>query len=122
MRILIQEKLNEITTIDSGEMVSDDIIEDDITYFGYQLSRNYKNSDMDKNYTYRTSITGYVIRRIKANENTTEIVDIATEEIVNKLKEFNFKCNTEDVSISNNIRKTKITGYVEYNEINNKLF
>lgn len=77
---------------------------------------------MEKNYTYRVSITGYITRRIEAEENTTEIVDVATNDIIDKLKELNFKCNSEDVSISNNIRKTKITGYVEYNEINNKLF
>lgn len=122
MRTLIQEKLNEITNIDSGEVISDDIIEDGITYFGYQLSRNYENSDMERNYTYRVSIIGYITRRINKKENTTEIVDIATDNIMKKLKELNFKCNSEDVSISNNIRKTKITGYVEYNEINNKLF
>ena len=122
MRTLIQEKLNEITNIDSGEVISDDIIEDGITYFGYQLSRNYENSDMETNYTYRVSIIGYIKRRINKKENPTEIVDIATDNIMKKLKELNFKCNSEDVSISNNIRKTKITGYVEYNEINNKLF
>ena len=77
---------------------------------------------MERNYTYRVSIIGYITRRINKKENTTEIVDIATDNIMKKLKELNFKCNSEDVSISNNIRKTKITGYVEYNEINNKLF
>lgn len=121
MRTLIQEKLDEIIDIDSGEIMSDDIVEDDITYFGYQINKNYINSDMERNYTYRVSIIGYITRRINAEENTTEIVDVATDYIINKLKELNFKCNSEDVSISNNIRKTRITGYVEYNEINNKL-
>ena len=37
MRTLIQEKLNELKSVDSGEIISDDIIEDNITYFGYQL-------------------------------------------------------------------------------------
>lgn len=121
MRTLIQEKLNEIANIDSGEIISDDIVEDGITYFGYQLNKNYLNSDMNRNYTYRVLIIGYITRRIKPEENTTEIVDIATEDIINTLKKLNFKCNSEDVSISNNIKKTRLTGYVEYNEINNKL-
>lgn len=121
MRTLIQEKMNEITNIDSGEVISDDIVEDNITYFGYQINKNYINSDMERNYTYRVSIIGYIARRIKSEENTTEIVDIATDTIIKKLKELNFKCSSEDISISNNIRKVKITGYVEYNEINNKL-
>jgi len=121
MRTLIQEKLNEIVNIDSGEIISDDIVEDNMTYFGYQINKNYLNGDMERNYTYRVSIIGYITRRIKAEENTTEIVDMATEDIMNKLKELNFKCSSEDISISNNIRKSRITGYVEYNEINNKL-
>jgi len=121
MRTLIQEKLNEIISIDSGEIISDDIVEDNTTYFGYQINKNYLNGDMERNYTYRVSIIGYITRRKKAEENTTEIVDMATEDIINKLKELNFKCSSEDISISNNIRKSRITGYVEYNEINNKL-
>lgn len=121
MRTLIQSKLQEIETIDSGEMISDDIVEDSVTYFGYQINKNFRDSDFERNHTYRVSITGYVIRRIKDTENTTQIVDDATDEIINKLKELNFKCSSEDVSIDNNIKKMKISGYTMYNEINNKL-
>jgi len=121
MRETIQKKLQELTDIESGIIVSDDIVENNKTYFGYELSKTYLNSDFDKNYTYRVSITGYITRRIDVEENTAEIVDKATDDILNQLKELNFKCNAEDISISNNIRKTAINGYVEYNEINNKL-
>lgn len=121
MRTTIQTTLNEIEDIECGEMIADDIIEDNVTYFGYQLTKNYIDSDFDKNNTYRVNITGFVTRRIQAEENTTQIVDDATEEIIDKLKELNFNCNSEDVSIENNIRKSRITGYVDYNEINNKL-
>ena len=121
MRTLIQNKLNELTDIESGEMIPDDIIEDNVIYFGYQLTKNYINNDFDKNHTYRVNLTGFISRRIQAEENTTQIVDEAAEDIVDKLEELNFKCNVEDVSIENNIRKLRITGYVDYNEINNKL-
>lgn len=121
MRTTIQEKLEEIENIESGEPITDDIIEDGKTYFGYQTSKIYLNSDMSKNYSYRISLTGHLSRRILVEDNTTEIVDNAVESIINKLKELNFKCNSEDVSISNNIKKSRISGYVEYSEINNKL-
>lgn len=121
MRTLIQGKLQEIDTVDSGEIISDDIVEDAVTYFGYQINKNFVNSDFNQNYTYRVSITGYVTRRIKATENTTKIVDDASDDIINKLKELNFKCSSEDVSIDNNIKKMKISGYTMYNEINNKI-
>lgn len=121
MRTVIQSKLNEISDVDSGEIISDDIVENNTTYFGYQIQKNYIDSDMARNNTYKVIITGFVIRRINSNENTTQIVDMAADEVVNKLKELNFKCDSQDVSISNNIRKTRIDGYTIYNEINNKL-
>lgn len=121
MRALIQNKLEELETIECGEIISDDIIEDDVTYFGYQVNKNFINSDFNQNHTYRVLINGYVTRRIKPEENTTEIVDSTSEEIINKLKELNFKCNSEDISIDNNIKKMKINGHTIYNEINNKL-
>lgn len=121
MRALIQNKLEELETIECGEIISDDIIEDDVTYFGYQINKNFVNGDFDHNYTYRVSITGYVTRRVKAEENTTEIVDNVADEVITKLKGLNFKCNSEDISIDNNIKKMKINGYTSYNEINNKL-
>lgn len=121
MRTIIQNKLNEIKSIDCGELISDDIIEDNITYFGYQVNKTFVNSDFDHNYTYRVSLTGYITRRVQSTENTTQIVDNASDKVMEKLKELNFKCNTEDVSIENNIKKIKISGNATYNEINNKL-
>ena len=121
MRTLIQSKLESIDTIDCGEIISDDIIEDGVTYFGFQVNKSFINSDFNQNYTYKVSITGYITRRIQATENTTQIVDDASDEIIKKLKELNFKCSSEDVSIENNIKKMKINGYTTYNEINNKL-
>ena len=121
MRTYIQNKLSELANIECGEIIADDIIEDNITYFGYQINKSYIDSDFYSNHTYRVNITGFVTRRIQATENTTQIVDEATETILDKLKEINFKCNSEDVSIENNIKKSRITGYVDYNEINNGL-
>lgn len=121
MRETIQSKLNELEDIECGEPIADDIIEDEKTYFGYQINKSYINSDMERNYTYRLSIIGYISRRKISTENTTKIVDEAAEKIIEKLKELNFKCNLEDVSIENNIKKIKISGHVEFNEINNKL-
>ena len=121
MRTLIQNKLEELETIECGEIISDDIIEDDVTYFGYQVNKNFVNSDFNQNHTYRVLINGYVTRRIKPEENTTETVDDASDDIIRKLKELNFKCSSEDISIDNNIKKMKINGHTIYNEINNKL-
>lgn len=120
MRETIQSKLEEITTIESGKIIPDDIVVENTTYFGYELSNNYMDSDLNKNYTYRQNITGYVVRLLNMSEDTQSIVDTAVEDIKNKLKELNFKCNSKDVNLTDNLIKVQITAYSDYNEINNK--
>lgn len=120
MRETIQEKLEELNNITSGGIISDDIVKESTTYFGYELSTTYLGSDLEKNYTYRQNLTGYVVRLLDVTENTKAIVDEAVEEIEDKLKELNFKCNSRDINISDNLIKVQITGYSDYNELINK--
>lgn len=121
MRTFIQNKLNEVTSVECGGFLPEAIIENGKTYFGYELQSNFISQDYSKNDVRRISIIGFVIRREQSNENTLQIVDDATKEIVNKLKELNFKVSTQDITFSKDIRKVKITGNVTYNEINNEL-
>lgn len=121
MRETIQSKLNELTTVDSGNFQPDDLIEIGTTYFGYQLNENYQESDFDKNDTRRVTILGFITRKIDSSENTLDIIDTASQDVKDKLKELNFKISLEDITLSDNIRKIKVTGYVYYNEINNNL-
>jgi len=121
MREYVQAKLNELTSIDSGNFIPDGMIEMGTTYFGYTLQEDYQNSDMSKNDHIRVSIIGFVIRKNKSSENTLSIIDDASKQIKEKLKELNFKVSLQDITLSDDIRKTKITGYVYYNEINNKM-
>lgn len=120
MRKTIQSKLNELTTVSSGRIVPDDVIVEGTTYFGYEISENYINSDLGKKHTNRVNITGYVVRLLDTSENTQEKVDTAVSSIKQKLKDLNFKCNSRDINLSDNLVKVQITGYTDYNEINNK--
>ena len=120
MRETIQSKLEEIENLESGKIIPDDIIVENTTYCGYDLSRNYIDSDLEKNRTYRQNLTGYVTRLLDMTENTQEIVDNAVEDIIDKLKELNFKCSSRDIDLNDNIVKVQITGYSDFNEINNK--
>ena len=121
MREYIQTALNELTDIDSGNFLPDGIIEIGTTYFGYTLTENYQDSDFDKNDTRRVSILGFITRKTSSDENTLEIIDEASEAVRNKLKELNFKISLEDVTLTDEIRKIKVTGYVYYNSMNNNL-
>ena len=91
------------------------------TYFSFTFTNPYLNSDFDNNYTYEVNVTGFVKRLIRSDENTLQIVDKATDDIISKLKELNIRCSSQDVSIENNVQKIKITGLGRFNEINNKL-
>ena len=121
MREYIQTALNTLTDIDSGNFQPDGIIEAGTTYFGYQLTENYQESDFDKNDTRRVSILGFITRKTSSDENTLEIIDEASETVRDKLKELNFKISLEDVTLTDEIRKIKVTGYVYYNSMNNNL-
>ena len=120
MRETIQSKLEELTSVQSGKIIADDIVVEDTTYFGYDLNTTFVNRDFDKNTTYRVNIIGYLVRLVNPSENTQAIIDTATTDIIDKLKELNFKCNSQDITLTDDLIKTQITGYTEYNEINNK--
>ena len=121
MRVYIQTKLNELSNIEIGPFIPDGMIENKTTYFGYQLQEDYQNSDMQRNDTNRVSIQGFIVRKITNDEDTLQIIDTASKQIKNKLKELNFKVSLQDITLSDDIRKIKVTGYVYYNEINNTL-
>lgn len=122
LRSLIQQKLEEIQDIEVSAEVPDDVIEDGKTYFSFSLQNNYQNSDYDKNFTYRLSLDGFIKRKNSTEENTLELVDKAQDEIKNKLKELNITTSFQDVSVLDTIRKVRVSGSVQYNELNNGLF
>ena len=121
MRETIQQKLEELKDIEVSAEIPDDMLEELKTYFSFNFTNPYLNSDFDNNYTYEVNVTGFVKRLIRSDENTLQIVDKATDDIISKLKELNIRCSSQDVSIENNVQKIKITGLGRFNEINNKL-
>ena len=120
IRTLIQTKLSELTTIDCGEAIPDGMVENNQTYFGYELQEIWLGSDLNKNYTMEISLTGRLVRRKTMTENTTKIVDEALQELKEKLKELNFKYTYNDINTDNSFKKIYVKGIVHYNEINNE--
>lgn len=120
MREVIQAKLEEIQDIEITPELPDDVLEENKTYFSFSVYNDYQNEDLNQNYTYRPNIIGYVKRIENLEENTLEVVDNATQDIVNKLKELNIRASYRDVTL-NKVCKIQVTGYNLYNEINNML-
>ena len=56
LRELIQSKFNEISVLESGPPIPDSVVEEGKTYFGYELSEDFLDSDMDSNYVMQVSI------------------------------------------------------------------
>lgn len=121
MRETIQAKLEELTNIEVSAEIPDDMLEKSQTYFSYTLQTNFVDADFENNFTNRVNIIGYVKRLQNSSENTLDIVDSATEDIIDKLKALNIRCSSEDVSMNDNVVKIRITGKVLYNEINDYL-
>ena len=121
MREFIQNKLNEVTELESGPPIADDVVENGKTYFGYDLQETYIDSDFDNNYTIQVNLTGRLVRKINPTENTLAIVDSVLSKQKEKLKEINFKYNYQDVTLDNGIKKILVTGEGIYNEMNKKM-
>lgn len=118
IRELLQSRLNEITGLDVGVPIPDDMIEDNKTYFGYTLSEDYIDSDFDRNYGMQISIVGHLVRKNNSNEDTLAIVDDMLAQVKTALKSLNFTYSYDDVTFNDNVRKIQISGTVRYNEIN----
>lgn len=121
LRDLVQAKLEEIQDLEVTSEIPDSMLEEGKSYFSYSLQKTYNRSDLDKNYTYRIDLTGYIKRLDNPEENTLEIVDKIAYEIEQKLKELNIKSSYTDITVIDGIRKKQVIGEVMYNEINNGL-
>lgn len=119
LRQFIQLKLNELTDIEVGTELPDDMLVENQVYFSYLLQNNFENSDFDKNYTYNVSIIGYLKLKSSPEIDSLSVIDNAQEKLKEKLKEINFHASFNDVSIIDNIRKVQVRAYGTYNEINN---
>lgn len=119
LRQFIQAKLEELTDIDVGTELPDDMLVENQVYFSYLLTDNFLDSDYDKNFTYDVSIIGYLKLKSSVDTDSLSVIDNAQKTLKNKLKEINFKASFNDVSIMDNIRKTQVIAHAKYNEINN---
>lgn len=120
IRKMIQAKLEEIPSVNSGVPIPDGMVEEGETYFGYELQEVYLGSDFDRRYTYDLYLTGRLVRKEDREENTLSTMDSALSLIRSKLKELNFKTSYNDVSFEDGIRKYLVKANVRYNEANNE--
>lgn len=118
-RTLVQAKLNLIANLESGEVVSDELIEEDKYYFGYRISHTGTRFNLDYSNKRETiTLTGY----LSTKSGSLSKLDTFTDEIVSKLEELRIICSTDDIStVGSKVRKVLITGYVTYDNLDGLL-
>lgn len=118
-RKLVQGKLNLITDLESGEVVSDELIEEGKYYFGYRIRHTGSRFNLDYSNKHETiTLTGY----LSTKGGSLAKLDEFTDEIVSKLGELRIMCSYDDIStIGSKVRKVLITGYVNYDNLDGLL-
>lgn len=118
-RTLVQSKLNLIDGLDSGEIVSDELIELNKYYFGYKLNTAGNRYNLDySNKTEYIMLTGY----LSTYKGSLSQLDTFTDEIVDKLSSLRLLCTSTDITtIGSKIRKILITGTVRYDYLDGLL-
>lgn len=118
-RRLVQEKLNSISDLESGEIIGDDLIEEGMYYFGYRVTVNGQYYNLDYSDRRETiTLTGY----LSTKGGSLEKFDNFTDAIVKKLSELRITCTTQDVTtLDTKVRRTVITGFVSYNSLDGLL-
>lgn len=118
-RRLVQEKLNSIADLECGEVIGDDLIEEDVYYFGYRVTTSGLRYNLD--YSDKRdliSITGY----LSTKGGSLSKLDEFTDQIIDKLAELSILCTATDVTtLDTKVRKTLITGTVNYNSLDGLL-
>lgn len=118
-RILVQNKLNSIEGLDAGEIIGDDMIEEESYYFGYRISISRVANNLDySDHRDMITLTGY----LSTKGGSLAKFDNFTDQIVNKLSELRIRCTTADVTtLDTKVRKVSINGTVFYNNLDNLL-
>lgn len=118
-RRLVQEKLNSIADLESGEVIGDDMIEEDVYYFGYRVTTNGQRYNLD--YSDRRdviSITGY----LSTKGGSLQKLDDFTDYILDELAKLRIIATATDITtLDTKVRKVLITGSVFYNSLDGLL-
>ena len=120
LRKMIQSKLNEIEGLESGIIVSQDMVEVGRYYFGYDLRASLNNRDLSyDNEQYTISIVGY----LSTKGGTQKQFDDYLDAICEKLGELRFRPTTQDSPIppDTGYRECMLTAYAQANTLEKSL-
>lgn len=120
LRKMIQAKLTEIDGLESGIIVSQDMVEVGRYYFGYDMRTSLNKRDLSyDNEQYTISIVGY----LSTKGGTQEQFDNYLDAICEKLGELRFRSTTQDSPITpdTGYRECMLTAYAQANTLEKSL-
>lgn len=120
LRKLIQAKLNEIEGLESGIIVSHNMVEIGRYYFGYDIRTSLNRRDLSyDNEQYTISIVGY----LSTKGGTQKQFDDYLDAICEKLGELRFRPTTQDTPLPPDLgyRECMITAYAQANTLERSL-
>lgn len=120
LRKMIQSKLNEIEGLDAGIIVSQELVEKDKYYFGYDIRTSLNKRDLSyDNEQYTISIVGY----LSTKGGTQKQFDDYLDAICEKLGELRFRPTTQDSPITpdTGYRECMLTAYAQANTLERML-
>ena len=120
LRKMIQAKLTEIEGLESGIIVSHNLVEENRYYFGYDIRTSLNKRDLSyDNEQYTISIVGY----LSTKGGTQKQFDDYLDAICEKLGELRFRPNTQDSPITpdTGYRECMLTAYAQANTLEKTL-
>ena len=120
LRKMIQSKLNEIEGLESGIIVSQDLVEIGRYYFGYDVRTSLNRRDLSyDNEQYTVSLVGY----LSTKGGTQKEFDDYLDAICEKLGELRFRPTTQDSPITpdTGYRECMLTAYAQANTLEGTL-
>lgn len=120
LRRMIQSKLTEIEGLESGIIVSHELVEKDKYYFGYDIRTSLNKRDLSyDNEQYTISIIGY----LSTKGGTQKQFDDYLDAICDKLGELRLRPTTQDSPIApdTGYRECMLTAYAQANTLEKTL-
>lgn len=120
LRKMIQAKLTEIEGLESGIIVTQDMVEVGRYYFGYDLRASLNKRDLSyDNEQYTISIVGY----LSTKGGTQKQFDDYLDAICEKLGELRFRTTTQDSPMTPDLgyRECMLTAYAQANTLEKSL-
>lgn len=118
LRKILQSKLEQIENLNSGTPKTDDLVEENEIFYGYELTYSVNSSDLGYQYNdYSITLTG----RLVSKNKSLAIMDHMAQEIAKVLRDLRFKYTIQDVTEYSTTKKLIINGTTSMDEVNYNL-